>query len=122
MNTPIIDPMIFYMIEMADRIINLPVYFGFIALIVFALLVMLFCNDITDENSDSVIERVMVPMLILEIFFIVVSFFMPSPETLYKMLIMEHVTPANIESFGNNVDKLLSVLAEKIIYIGKALK
>ena len=45
MNTPIIDPMIFYYIEMANRLFNMPLYFGLITLITFLLLIMIFSDN-----------------------------------------------------------------------------
>lgn len=124
MNTPIIDPMIFYYIEMANRLFNMPLYFGLITLITFLLLIMIFSDNdnISDEKATRITKRIMIPMMVLEIVFIAVSFFIPSTETIYKMLIVEQITPANIESFGYNVNEMLDTLAEKVIYIGKELK
>lgn len=124
MNTPIIDPMLFYWINVLENLSCLPHVLVLLLIIVFfGGLLYTDCVIYEERDAYKKAHRKLLKVL-LYITFIVffLSFFIPSKETMFSILIAEQITPANIESFGNNADKLLDVLAEKVIYIGKELK
>ena len=125
MNTPIIDPMIFYYIDLIANLQCLPsflVLFGLIALLVLGTIVMF--QSSYDECFVTKQTSIKAICIYFSITFIVsiLSFFIPSKETMLNMLIADQLTPANIQLMGDNLKDAVTFIAEQAIKVGEALK
>jgi hypothetical protein len=105
-------------------------HFLFITIIVLAVPFFLglcaYLSSIVDDGVDD--ETLEVHMCVRKIFFIlsaiisvsvVLIIAIPSQDTMYKMLAANYLTPANIESVGESVDKIADKVVEKINNIQK---
>jgi hypothetical protein len=123
MYEPIIDPMIFYWIDILEKAGSLPpltLLGGFLG----GVFIFIVCTlrDCTDKQLGKYLGTwgafVIVSFLIL----CLVNVFIPSKDTMYKMLIAKQVTPHNLQVTGETVDKALDKVVEKIIKITQEVK
>lgn len=119
MYEPIIDLMIFYWIDILEKAGRLPpltLLGGFLG----GVFILIVCTlrDCTDKQLGKYLGTwgafVIVSFLIL----CLVNVFIPSKDTMYKMMIAKQVTPHNLQVTGETVDKL----AEKIINVTQEVK
>lgn len=126
MNEPIVSPWIFYMV---DVLVSLH-YFLFAIIIVLAvpffLALCAYLSSVADDDVDD--ETLEIFRCVRKISFtlgaiisvsVVLVIAIPSQETMYKMLAANYLTPANIESVGESVDKIADKVVEKINNIQK---
>ena len=126
MNEPIVSPWMFYMI---DVLVSLH-HFLFATIIVLAVPLFLalcaYLSSVTDDDVDD--ETLEILRCVRKIFFtlcaiisvsVVLIIAIPSQDTMYKMLAANYLTPANIESVGESVDKIADKVVEKINNIQK---
>lgn len=134
MNEPIISPWIFYWMDVLATIKKLPgnlvlgallLFLTFLA-VVATIMIFSDCGE-EDEKIESVLwlsKRISIGYLITLAFFTVISIFIPSQETMYKMLITSQVTPNNLEYLKNEVKAtgqgLVDSITEASIKIIKA--
>lgn len=124
MNTPIIDPMIFYWMNVLEHIQHLPEMLLLI-LLLFGLGSMLFEMDLDYEEKASF--RKFYKKMLKILFYVMcasflLSLFIPSKETMLNMLIADQLTPANIHLIGDNLKDAVIFIAEQAIKVGEALK
>lgn len=125
MYEPIIDPMIFYWIDLADQLPSLVILSG-----ILTAGLALFTADSYEAHRESddqpqEYKTFKKATKIATVFFCVfglLSFFTPSKDTMYKMLIAKQVTPHNLQVTGETVDKALDKVVEKIIKITQEVK
>lgn len=104
MNEPIISPWLIYLLDVSDAIkctmFVIAIAFGVIALFVF-------CADgeFTTQTKRATIIFIVATVL---------AIFVPSERTMYKMIIVSHVTPANIQKAGDSIDAVIDRAIEKI--------
>lgn len=126
MNEPIVSPWMFYMI---DVLVSLR-HFLFVIIIVLVVPLFLalcaYLSSVTDDDVDD--ETLEILRCVRKIFFtlcaiisvsVVLIIAIPSQDTMYKMLAANYLTPANIESVGESVDKIADKIVEKINNIQK---
>lgn len=126
MSEPIVSPWIFYTM---DVLVSLH-YFLFVTIIVLAVPFFLglcaYLSSIVDDDVDD--ETLEIHRCVRKIFFtlgaiisvlVVLFIAIPSQDTMYKMLAANYLTPANIESVGESVDKIADRVVEKINNIQK---
>lgn len=113
MNDPIISPWLIYLIDLTT-----PVNTALTMMPIMAILGCL-CSFLAlepwryEENKESfgricrLAFRVSVAMAIL-------SIFIPSKETAYKMIAASYITPANIQATGELADKAVDKVIDKI--------
>lgn len=121
MNEPIISPWVFYV---ADVIVMTNVYVFLSTIVVVGILLCCYLKRVdsmkehnlykgNDEDvklwtyACSVFGKLLIILIVLNIF-------IPSRDTFYKMIATSYVTPANIETIGDNVDKIADKIVDKI--------
>lgn len=112
MYEPIIDPMIFYWINVVSSLSDI----FFLTLSVCALsffFSFLFYID-CDANTVRKWQKYLVIGAIISG---ILTVFIPSKEVCYQMLIAQQVTPHNIEVAGETIDKSLDNVFNKIIKV-----
>lgn len=123
MYEPIIDPMIFYWIDILDKSTVLPLYIILAGILVTAFIVITGAvKDCTMEQLSKDLTNWSILIMVLFSITGLVSIFIPSKDTMYKMLIAKQVTPHNLQVTGETVDKALDKVAEKIIKVAKEIK
>ena len=114
---------------MIDVLVSLH-HFLFVTIIVLAVpffLALCAClSSVSDDDVDD--ETLEILKYVRKIFFtfsaiisvsVVLVIAIPSQDTMYKMLATNYLTPANIESVGESVDKIADKVVEKINNIQK---
>lgn len=124
MNTPIINPMIFYWMDVLEKLQTLPAML-LVFLILFGLGALLFESGLNYEEREAF--RVFYKKTLKFLFYIMcaaslLSIFIPSKETMLNMLIADQLTPANIHLIGDNLKDAVTFIAEQTIKVGEALK
>lgn len=108
MNEPIISPWLIYVLDVADAIkstmLLVAVASGVIGL--FAL-----CAKEYDLFAKRVVTIFIVSCTL--------AIFVPSERVICKMIIVSHVTPANIQKAGDSLDTVIDKAIEKIQKIQK---
>lgn len=113
MNEPIINPMIFYCIEVISRLCFLPGFVLIGGLVVsLARLCILGC---TDSDEPVFTETSFYSWLVVFVVSSVIAFFVPSEETMYKMLVAQYVTENNIECGAATAERAIEIIAEKVM-------
>ncbi len=122
MGEPIVSPWIFYWVDALETIKGVSGGFLFFSVIAFVICFISWCND---DNSDDkkdfyskafkrIVGSIVVSLLLLT--------FIPTQETMYRMLIASYVTPESLNTIGNvtketiqgafdhSVDRLIDVI------------
>lgn len=134
MNEPIISPWIFYWMDVLTTVKGLPKYFVGLALLLFTVFVVVVIVSVMaaprgkEEEAVRTVfrgsRRIFIGYLVIFTCFTTISLFIPSQETMYKMLITSQVTPNNIEYLKNEVKAtgqgLVDSITEASIKIIKA--
>ena len=124
MNDPIISPWIFYFIDVSVKIQMIAVC----CCVVFFFLTgnayveylsnnrrFNLCGNDDYKKEFYYYRKLLKIHLTSCIVFLLVAISIPCQSTIYKMMITQHVTPANVQMVGDNVDKAIDKVVEKII-------
>lgn len=111
MNEPIINPWIFYFMEIADTVIT----FSTVSLIISIMAVVAFISYHFEKGLDfAEYKKRVIKMTILPVFFALIIFFVPSSETIARMTIARQITPANIETAKETGKDFIDYIVEKV--------
>lgn len=123
MYEPIIDPMIFYWMDVLSNIKSLP-YFLFILLVIFSGGACVTYTDYCKEQPPvhRVAKRIAICLLILCPISASLSFFIPSKDTMYKMLIAKQVTPHTLQVTGETAEVIVDKISDKLINVIQEVK
>lgn len=121
MNEPIVSPWVFYMM---DVLVSLH-HFSFVVMVVLAVPFFLslcaYLSSVADDDADDetleilrCVRRIFLTLGAIIPVSVVLVIAIPSQDTMYKMLAANYLTPANIESVGESVDKIADKVIEKI--------
>lgn len=123
MYEPIIDPMIFYLIELVEKLQLAPIFVLFMGVLFgFSLLLYLMEADLPTSKENKIIKIAITIFGVLFITTSLLAFLAPSKDTMYKMLIAKQVNPHNLQVTGETVDKALDKVVEKIIKVTQEVK
>lgn len=113
MNDPIISPWLIYLIDTVEPLINVIIVSALVSISMFIL--FLTANAAT-YNDDKIEENSKKAKLFLKVGVIcgLLLVFIPRPCTLYKMVVANYVTPANIQATGEFADKTVDKVIDKI--------
>lgn len=123
MNEPIISPWVFYWGETIGQIrdvVNTVVFMIVIISISFTFMCLI-CKKEDREKyiSEETFGRVIKGLIIVGVISMVGYIFIPTKETMYKMLAASYMTQENIENVGESIDKIADKLVEKINQVKK---
>ena len=113
MNDPIISPWLIYLIDTVEPLITVTTVSAIVSIIIFIFFLM--ANTVTYDD-DKVEENSKKAKLFLKVGVICGLFwvFIPRPYTVYKMVVANYVTPANIQATGEFADKAVDKVVDKI--------
>ena len=113
MNDPIISPWLIYLIDTVEPLINVIIVSAIVSISMFIL--FLTANAAT-YNDDKIEKNSKKAKLFLKVGVIcgLLLVFIPRPCTLYKMVVANYVTPANIQATGEFADKTMDKVIDKI--------
>lgn len=115
MYEPIIDPMIFYWMDVLSKVQTLPIPLAFLSLISVCVAGMAYIEYSDEQNIVyKVGKRLSCVFILLFLISLPLSFFIPDKDTMYKMLIAKQVTPHNIQVTGETAEKLIDTIGEKL--------
>ena len=123
MNEPIISPWVFYWTETMSQIrdvVNIVVFMIVVISISFTFMCLI-CKKEDREKyiSEETFGRVIKGLIIVGVISMVGYIFIPTKETMYKMLAASYITQENIEHVGESIDKIADKLVEKINQVKK---
>ena len=120
MNEPIISPWVFYLINLFNNVLWL---FGLVAILSIItcagyIVVGLCIYDAAykEEKEEFAKKAIRIFKYIFATLIVscVITIFVPSSDTIYKMLVASQVTPHNIEVMGDTVENSIDYIFEKI--------
>ncbi len=115
---PIINPWLFYLIDIVDNINLICIIMLVIALIASGLIsICLFdvvAGGIIEEDEKQTYFKYLKISLKVIIPCIIITILTPSSDTIYKMIIADNITPHNIEIVGDTVESSIDYIFEKI--------
>lgn len=124
---PIINPWIMYVIGLVNNIsyiftaVIIFLFFAIIIVVILGLVQFVENYDNFDEFLEDChtavkwFKRGCISLIIAGI----VMIFMPSEKTLYSMIILENVTPNNIEAVGNTGKDVVDYIFDKINHMNE---
>lgn len=116
---PIINPWFFYWISTTDSIKFLA---GLSALFLGVVGVLLFIFFIEIESEEDYvfskkIKKVLKISIVLFSICLFLNIFLPSEDTLYKMMVSSCITEENIEKVGGSIEKVIDYTVDSIAEI-----
>lgn len=107
MNSPIINPWLFYLIGISTGIHNAFGFFAVMLLIVGGVCLFLKCID---EWKN----KYYIPSFIMGCILGLISLFIPSTETCYQMIAASMMTPANIEATVDTTKSVVDYIVDSV--------
>ena len=104
MNEPIINPWIIYLIS---RVCAIKCLLYVTSIVAFLVAFFASMNELENISPKKA--------LVVCVVSIVFNVFIPHEETIYKMIVAQHVTPANIQMVGEGAEKAVDKVIEKIL-------
>lgn len=112
---PIINPWVFYFINVLDRLSTGIAIGMFVCIAVITFAGMAYYDyDATDVTKRRSVKMIKVAVILFTLFGAVQIGF-PDKRTMYQMLAASYVTPANIETVQNNVVDLVRQIADGLL-------
>lgn len=112
MYEPYVSPWVVYLLSVVDGIRCASIAVLSIVGVILAVIALgLFIEDDISERKLKIIRWMLFPIVISALLFV----FVPSSQTIIKMVIAKHVTPATVDKVGDNVDKAIDKIIEKVI-------
>lgn len=120
MNEPIINPIIFYIISVINKIDTVLTPITCISGGIVLVLSVVYILEKTEgdekdrELLDTVYKKIKRPSLIIFIISLSLHIFCPSQEVMYKMLVSNYITPQNIESLKMSGEGAIDYIVNKV--------
>lgn len=108
MNSPLLNPIWFYLIELFERFGTAFVIIGLFALIGGG--IAIFISMMEMDDVPKCVKKIMIIGAVV----LAIGGIIPSKETCYKMIVASYVTPANIESVKGEATDLIDYIIEKV--------
>lgn len=113
---PIINPWLIYMINTLDDV-NF-----FIGLLLSVFFIMIFISifiiwdayEYEDEDGYAKSKKIFKKIIIGFIICLSLLVFIPSKETMYTMIVLDNVTPNNIQKFGENGKEIIDYIVKQV--------
>lgn len=108
MNSPIFNPIWFYLIELFERFGTAFVVVGLIALVGGGIFIFLYLID--EEKPPKFVIRTFIAGAIVAC----IGGLIPSKDTCYKMIVTSYITPSNIEAVKGEATDLIDYIVDKV--------
>lgn len=108
MNTPIINPLWIYLIDVAGELDILSI----LAVAICLVIVLVSIGMYSDGYKDWL--EIGKKALLFGVISLIMLIFTPSEDTMYKMLVTNYVTPQNIEVTGETITDAVDYIFEKV--------
>lgn len=119
MDTPIISPWIFYLIDVLNSLIPLCMITTIGGGTIFFIGTLVTIDDMDVPEKISKFLNISKWITIISLFLLI---FIPTKETLYKMIVANYITPANLTKVGDTVENSLVKLSDIIVNTAKRLQ
>ena len=113
---PIINPWLVYIISVVDNV----KFFIALLLVIFFVIVPIFIFTIFDayeyEDEDGYVKskkglkKIIIGLIICSSLMV----FIPSKETMYTMIVLDNVTPNNVQKFGENGKEIIDYIVKQV--------
>ena len=108
MNSPMFNPIWFYLIELFERFRVFFIVIGLCGAIIGGICILLFLGG-GNEPPKGLIKTFVICVIVLFI-----GGLIPSKETCYKMIIASYITPSNIEAVKGEATDLIDYIVDKV--------
>ena len=113
MNDPIISPWLIYFIDTIDSLLKVTCPLAIFAVVI-SVILFIDANHTYDEEDEEKLLKGAKMFLSVGIVSGLLTIFIPTPNTIYKMIAAHYVTPANIQATGEFADKAVDKVVDKI--------
>lgn len=113
MNDPIISPWMIYLIETVESLTCFVRISGACALTV-AFICFIDCTMTCDDERITKNSKKAKKFFVFGMVAVALGIFIPTRDTIYKMIAASYVTPANIQVTGELADKAVDKIIDKI--------
>ena len=113
MNDPIISPWLIYFIDTTDSLLKVTCPLAILAVVVSVILFIEASHTYDEEDEEKLLKGAKM-FLSVGIVSGLLTIFIPTPNTIYKMMAAHYVTPANIQATGEFADKTVDKVIDKI--------
>ena len=117
---PIISPWIFYWMDVAVALSIVSTIATIVSAICLTFLVLAANDPCNNDDERANVTKYAKRIVMLFAVSLAFSVFIPSKDTMYKMLVTSYVTPNNIELVGGSIDTALDKLTDKVVKIKEA--
>lgn len=119
---PIINPWFFYWISTIGSVKFLTGFFALFSGVVTLIIPVLFIETGYEDYDDfsKLIKKIFKVSMALFSTCLFLNIFLPSEDTLYKMMISSYTTEENIEKVGGSIEKVIDYTADSIAEIKEA--
>lgn len=112
MYEPYVSPWIVYLLSVVDGIRCASIAVLSIVGVILAVIALgIFIEEDISERKLKTFKWMLFSIFISALLFV----FVPSSQTIIKMVIAKHITPAAVDKVGDNVDKTIDKIIEKVI-------
>lgn len=112
MYEPYVSPWVVYLLSVVDGVRSASAAVVFIVGVILVVAAIgFFVDEDISERRLKTFKWMLFSIFISALLFV----FVPSSQTIIKMVIAKHVTPAAVDKVGDNVDKAIDKIIEKVI-------
>lgn len=110
---PIINPWLFYLVDMIGSFQILSILITLLIIISFAIEIIKYDEAMDELDKVKVIKAFKKKVIVIALL-ITFAIFLPSKETCYKMMIASQITDTNIQKAEDTIKKSVDYIFEKI--------
>ena len=111
--TPIINPWLFYLVDMIGSFQILSILIVLLIIISFAIEILKY-DEAMDELDEVKVIKTLKKKVIVIALLITFAIFLPSKDTCYKMMVASHITDTNIQKAEYVIKDSVDYIFEKI--------
>lgn len=110
---PIINPWLFYLVDVIYSFRVLSVMIALLIFISFAIEIIEYCEDMDELDKVKAIKTIKKKVIVIAVL-ITFAIFLPSKKTCYQMMIASQITNTNIQKAEDVVKDSVDYIFEKI--------
>ena len=110
---PIINPWLFYLVDMIGSFQILSILIVLLIIISFAIEILKYDEDIDELDKVKVIKTFKKKVIVIALL-ITFAIFLPSKDTCYKMMVASQITDTNIQKAEDVIKDSVDYIFEKI--------
>ena len=120
MSDPIINPWVFYLISLCDKVLIVCIAAAIVFLV--AAFMMTFCMAYDGDPVDKLCLKIIVILYAVGVVFALMAVFVPSGTTVTAMVAANNITPATVAAAGQTVTEAAETITQVILQTIKEMQ